>query len=51
MAKRPRGPNQLAMLIVDMSTGEAGLVAAKRRVGIRPKPVVQAGARSGEAMR
>ena len=35
MAKRPRDPNQLAKLIVDIATGEAEDAAADKKV---PKP-------------
>jgi hypothetical protein len=47
MAKRPRDPNQLAKLIVDIATGEAGdpVSPSKRLV----PPHRKGGVRGGEA--
>jgi hypothetical protein len=46
MAKRPRDPNQLAKLIVDIATGEAeDMVSESKRHPVRQK---EAGKRGGE---
>lgn len=47
MAKRPRDPNQLAKLIVDIATGDADdLVSESKR---HPSPKRAGGAKGGKA--
>lgn len=47
MAKRPRDPNQLAKMIVDIATGEMGdTVSESKR---RPSPKRKAGLKGGKA--